>query len=545
MKIPKILSIFLSLVFLVSGAAFGVTLHVPSEYATIQAAISVSTNGDTVVVAPGSYSGPIFLGDKTITVRSESGPNVTTIEGILDIAGGSTTIEGFKLTYGPCQSTGGHGSIWGGSSPTFINSQIINGCAGVGGGYAIRNSSATFIDCEFFENEASSNGGALYIVDSTVNIENCIFGKNTAGDSGGGIYITGNSSSEIINSNFKENNSQRYGGAIDCQHNVGDILISKCSFSKNRTELWGGALDAEYVSSLAVESCIFSENVSSGWGGAIHDSWGASITVTNSVFIGNRTLAGGGGGIKVYPGNATEIINCTFFQNHASHYGGAIDGCSPLRVSNAILWDNYAPNGQEHLCHDPDLQHIMIISYSDIDQDGFAGSNGNIRQDPLFIDPENGDVHLQYGSPCIDTGTSEGAPNYDIDRDVRPQGSSYDMGADEYLQFIEIKIDIKPGSYPNSICLKSKGKVPVAILTTDDFDACDVDPVSCEFAGAYPLRWKMEDVDNDGDHDMLFHFKTQELDLTKDSTEATLEGETYDGVQITGTDSVNIVPKGK
>ena len=54
----------------------------------------------------------------------------------------------------------------------------------------------------------------------------------------------------------------------------------------------------------------------------------------------------------------------------------------------------------------------------------------------------------------------------------------------------------------------------------------------------------MGDVDNDGDHDMLLHFKTQELDLTKERTEATLKGETYDEIQITGTDSVNIVPKG-
>jgi hypothetical protein len=110
---------------------------------------------------------------------------------------------------------------------------------------------------------------------------------------------------------------------------------------------------------------------------------------------------------------------------------------------------------------------------------------------------------------------------------------------------INVQIDIKPGSYPNSINLKSKGKVPVAILTTNDFDAYDVDPVTCVFAGADPVRWKMEDVDNDGDHDLLLHFKTQELNLTTESTEATLEGETNDGIQVVGTDSVNIVPKGK
>ncbi len=108
-----------------------------------------------------------------------------------------------------------------------------------------------------------------------------------------------------------------------------------------------------------------------------------------------------------------------------------------------------------------------------------------------------------------------------------------------------VTIDIKPSSYPNSINLKSKGKVPVAILTTDDFDAYDVDPDTCSFADADPLRWKMEDVDHDGVYDLIIHFKTRELDLTKDSTEATLECETDGGMWIKGTDSVNIVPKGK
>jgi len=109
---------------------------------------------------------------------------------------------------------------------------------------------------------------------------------------------------------------------------------------------------------------------------------------------------------------------------------------------------------------------------------------------------------------------------------------------------IEVNIDIKPGSDPNSMNLGSKGVVPVAVLT-DDFDASTVDPSTVKFAGAAPVRWTMEDVDGDGDMDMLFHFKTQELDLDENSTEATLSGETIDGTPIEGTDTVNIVPKGK
>ena len=120
-----------------------------------------------------------------------------------------------------------------------------------------------------------------------------------------------------------------------------------------------------------------------------------------------------------------------------------------------------------------------------------------------------------------------------------------DITVDGCLYLFEVGIDIKPGSDPNSINLGSKGVVPVAVLTTDDFDSSNIDPTTVIFAGASPVRWTIEDVDGDGDMDLLFHFKTQELNLTESSTEATLTGETYGGNPIEGTDTVNIVPKVK
>ena len=80
------------------------------------------------------------------------------------------------------------------------------------------------------------------------------------------------------------------------------------------------------------------------------------------------------------------------------------------------------------------------------------------------------------------------------------------------------------------------------MLTTADFDATTVDPVTVEFTGASPLRWAVKDVDFDGDLDYLFFFKIQELGLNPSSTEATLKGQKLDGVNIEGTDTVNIVP---
>jgi hypothetical protein len=108
---------------------------------------------------------------------------------------------------------------------------------------------------------------------------------------------------------------------------------------------------------------------------------------------------------------------------------------------------------------------------------------------------------------------------------------------------IKVMIDIKPGSNPNSINLKSRGVVPVAVLTTDEFDAGTLVPDTVKFAGASPVRGTLCDVDEDGDMDMLFHFKIRNLvELHEDSTEAKLTGDTTDGNEIEAIDEVRIVP---
>lgn len=105
---------------------------------------------------------------------------------------------------------------------------------------------------------------------------------------------------------------------------------------------------------------------------------------------------------------------------------------------------------------------------------------------------------------------------------------------------IYVVIDIKPGSDVNPINPRSRGRVPVAILTTGDLDAYTVDPATVAFAGAAPLRWSIEDVDGDGQMDMILFFATQELSLTPDDLEAYLTGETFDGEGLAGADTVKV-----
>jgi hypothetical protein len=107
---------------------------------------------------------------------------------------------------------------------------------------------------------------------------------------------------------------------------------------------------------------------------------------------------------------------------------------------------------------------------------------------------------------------------------------------------VAVSVDIKPGSYPNSINLQNKGVVPVAVLSTSSFNASIVDPSTVEFAGASPVKWTLKDVNGDGAADLVLHFNTKDLtDLTGSSTQATLTGTTYGGTLITGTDTVKIV----
>jgi len=105
-----------------------------------------------------------------------------------------------------------------------------------------------------------------------------------------------------------------------------------------------------------------------------------------------------------------------------------------------------------------------------------------------------------------------------------------------------VLIDIKTGSNSNIIKLNSPGVVTVAVLTTEEFEASTIDPVTVLFSGASPQSWSMKDIDRDGDIDLLFQFKILELtDLNEYSNEATLTGMTFDGnISIIGTDSVHI-----
>jgi len=201
--------------------------------------------------------------------------------------------------------------------------------------------------------------------------------------------------------------------------------------------------------------------------------------------------------------------------------------------------------------------NAATIAIADFDLNGMldiAAPNTNYNSNAVDIGSGNGDGTFSYALSLIPNYSPRGATSGDFNKDGFPDlviaKGEYRDTVDVYLNSLAVKvdIDIKPGSYPNSINLGSGGTVPVAIFSTTTFDATTIDPVTVTLASA-PTKLKgqgtpmasSEDVNGDGLLDLVVHVSTTALKLTGADTEAILEGKTSDGARIRGVDTVRVV----
>ena len=109
-----------------------------------------------------------------------------------------------------------------------------------------------------------------------------------------------------------------------------------------------------------------------------------------------------------------------------------------------------------------------------------------------------------------------------------------------------IIVDIKPGTAENSVnCQNPKSVIPVAILSTPDVDVMQIDPATVVFGWGSAKEMHgaphLEDVDSDGDLDLLFHFLYSQTGIMPNEEQATLFGRLYSGIPVRGTDSIHFV----
>jgi predicted outer membrane repeat protein len=219
------------------------------------------------------------------------------------------------------------------------------------------------------------------------------------------------------------------------------FTFEDCHFADNIAQgTSAGAIFSDWNAVGIIRNCLFTGNQADISGGAIYAEL-ANLTIVNSIFTGNIAMgmvSTSGGGAILNKGSTVVIINCNFIQNHAdTAFGGAVHSYyyPTTEITNSILWDNTARGGpQIQNTAYGGVQPVTSVSHSDVNQDGYAGLNGNIRQDPLLVDIALEDFRLQAGSPCIDVGTLDalGLPELDFEGGPRVSGAAVDIGAYEF-----------------------------------------------------------------------------------------------------------------
>jgi len=168
--------------------------------------------------------------------------------------------------------------------------------------------------------------------------------------------------------------------------------------------------------SRSVVSGFTIRNGSADCGGGIYCGWNSSPMIIGNIITGNSALFGGGIYCEWY---SSPTIAGNIIAGNSASFGGGIyckENSSPV-VHNTIIWANRAKN---ELCKSIYVSNnaTITVTYSDV-EGGWAGE-GNIRADPLFVDPENEDYRLRPGSPCKDAGD----PSSPLD----PDGTRADIG---------------------------------------------------------------------------------------------------------------------
>jgi predicted outer membrane repeat protein len=363
----KLFIFFCSIYLVLAQVVLAKTINIPKNYSSVQEGINKAQDGDTILVAKGTYKENINFHGKKIVLTSQF------------ILKGDTTIISKTILDGSTSDNKDSASVVKFISGEDSSSAII--------GFTIQNGSGTLI-------------------------------REPKGYGGGGILCI-SSSPRIIQNIIKNNSAYAYGGGIYCQN--GSPQIIQNVIMENNTNYFGAGIFCNKASPKIEENILQSNSAQYGRGGGIHCYFATPLVKRNLILENTCYLEGGG--VCCESSSAALIINNTLVKNKGAAGSGigCIKSSSPKIVNNIIsfgqgvsLWCD--KNSNPFISHN-DFWKTLGENYGNC-----KPSADNLFVDPLFVNREESDYHLKKESPLIDSGDTT-----IVEKD--PDGTRPDLGA--------------------------------------------------------------------------------------------------------------------
>lgn len=189
--------------------------------------------------------------------------------------------------------------------------------------------------------------------------------------------------------------------------------------------------------------------------------------------------------------------------------------------------------------------HIYIsgIAPSDCGHLSVSGEADLIGSLEVMLDgftPLYGDVFdlFDWNSPVLNGFTAINLP-------LLPSGLEWNTDALYTTGELSVDANLMPADciIMPPINLKSRGRMPVTVLSTADFDAASIDPSSVRMAGASPVKHMLKDLDGDGYPDLKLFFNMRELTIDPDDPCVQLVVQDYTGEYMLGLPSAGSFPR--
>ena len=422
---------------------------VPTDHASIQAAINSASSGELICVEPGTYFENVSFSGRNVWLFGMEGPDVTVINGsgaaavvrMESITGSSTGLQGFTITNGA--SVTGAGVYITDSDPILADLIVSDNRCGTDAGAACEGigiyaeSSSLYLygvdvsdNLGYYDGTVGfdqSKGAGIFLSNSTMSADGIRVADNAIEPHsvmtswgvtvwGTGLYAS-NTTANINNGRFTGNSAKGIFNEWEETYLIGSAIFASegSDLTLNHVVLAGNKVDSQTYftcsgplaaleSTISMTNGIVAHNVSKcgDVNGGIAYGYQADLILDHVNFVANKNdSSSGAGGLYLYQGTLS-LTNSTFQDNTGE--GSVLYGA-------------------------PSTYSIRNCNFADSASDSFSstpspvGLHGNIHAASGFLDYGTGgwadwDQHLTTTSSLIDGGSGSD-----------PDGSTADIGA--------------------------------------------------------------------------------------------------------------------